>query len=99
MGRPIDFIIFGVPRSGTKALVRALNLHPHVYCAMERFHFRTNHARIIFPDSFLDTNATRDAEDLAKAKHIREELSDKGEIRYAGNKLPRYYFALDRINR
>jgi hypothetical protein len=30
MGHPLDFIVFGVPRSGTKAL-HALNLHPHVY--------------------------------------------------------------------
>jgi len=37
MGHPLDFIVFGVPRSGTKALVHALNLHPHVYCAEERF--------------------------------------------------------------
>ena len=46
MAKQLDFVIFGVPRSGTKALVRALNLHPHVYCAMERFHFRADHAQI-----------------------------------------------------
>jgi hypothetical protein len=37
MDHPLDFIVFGVPRSGTKGLVHALNLHPHVYCAPERF--------------------------------------------------------------
>jgi hypothetical protein len=30
MRHPLDFIVFGVPRSGTKALVHSLNLHPHV---------------------------------------------------------------------
>jgi len=30
MSHPLDFIVFGVPRSGTKALVHSLNLHPHV---------------------------------------------------------------------
>ena len=65
----------------------------------ERFHFRTDHAQTRLPDSFLDTSAIRDADDLAKVEYMREELADKSEVRYAGNKLPRYYFALDRINR
>ena len=99
MGRPIDFIIFGVPRSGTKALVRALNLHPHIYCAMERFHFRVNHSHISFPESFVDPNALGGRNDPAKIKHIKEEIAKKNDIRRAGNKLPRYYFALDRLNR
>lgn len=98
MPRPLDFIVFGVPRSGTKTLVRALNLHPHVYCAMERFHFRADHAQIVFPDSFLDASNIRDRHDLGKVKRIQEDLRTKGEIRRAGNKLPRYYFALARIN-
>jgi len=99
ISRPPDFIVFGVPRSGTKTLVRALNLHPHVYCAMERFHFRSDHSRITFPDSFLDESEIRDRHDLDKVRRIREELADKGEVRHAGNKLPRYYFAIERINR
>jgi hypothetical protein len=98
MSRPLDFIIFGVARSGTKALVRALNLHPHVYCAMERFHFRTDHSRITFPQSFLDTSEIRDPIDLKKNERMSEELAKKEDVRHAGNKLPRYYFALERIN-
>lgn len=98
MARPLDFIIFGVPRSGTKALVRGLNLHPHVYCAQERFHFGTDHSRLVFPDSFLDASTARDTEDLGKIEAIAEGITGK-DVRHAGNKLPRYYFALDRINR
>lgn len=98
ISRPLDFIVFGVPRSGTKGLVRALNLHPHVYCAMERFHFRTDHSRLTFPDSFLDKSLPYHG-DPAKIERIRQELSAKADIQHAGNKLPRYYFALDRINR
>jgi Sulfotransferase family len=97
-GQPLDFIVFGVPRSGTKALVRALNLHPHIYCAMERFHFRTDHSTIAFPASFLDESGIIDQHDLGKVRRVREEIAGKTEIRYVGNKLPRYYFALDRIN-
>jgi sulfotransferase family protein len=98
MARPLDFIIFGVPRSGTKALVRGLNLHPHVYCAQERFHFGTDHARLVFPDSFLDASTARNSEDIGKIEAIAEDIAGK-DVRHAGNKLPRYYFALDRINR
>jgi hypothetical protein len=99
MTQPLDFIVFGVPRSGTKALVRALNLHPHVYCALERFHFRADHSRISFPDSFLDASDASDEQALDKIKCIGNDLANKGEIAHAGNKLPRYYFALHRINR
>lgn len=98
MARPLDFIIFGVPRSGTKALVRGLNLHPHVYCAQERFHFGTDHARLVFPESFLDASTARNSEDIGKIEDIAEDIAGK-DVRHAGNKLPRYYFALDRINR
>ena len=51
------------------------------------------------------TCVTRDASDgsgeetLKRIKHISNELARKGEITHAGNKLPRYYFALHRINR
>jgi hypothetical protein len=98
MAKSLDFIVFGVPRSGTKTLVRALNLHPHVYCAMERFHFRADHSNITFPDSFLDAGDIGDPHDLGKIKRVRADLAAKSEIRHVGNKLPRYYFALDRIN-
>lgn len=98
MAKQLDFIIFGVPRSGTKGLVRALNMHPHVYCAQERFHFRADHSQIVYPDSFLDERAVRDAGDRAKIEEVRGEIAAKTDVRHAGNKLPRYYFALDRIN-
>jgi hypothetical protein len=99
MSRPLDFIVFGVPRSGTKALVRALNLHPQVYCAMERFHFHTDHSQLSFPDSFVDASNIWDRQDLAKIESIRRALTKKQDVRYVGNKLPRYYLALQRINR
>ena len=81
-----------------KALVHALNLHPKVYCPMERFHFRTDHSGLRFPDSLLNTSDVHDRRDLAKIERMRKELAGKGRIEYAGNKLPRYYFVLDRIN-
>lgn len=56
------------------------------------------HSRLTFPDSFLDTKGVHDRDDLAKIKDIGKELAAKGEVRHPGNKLPRYYFALDRLN-
>ena len=99
MHHPLDFIVFGIPRSGTKALVRALNLHPNVYCAMERFHFRADHSRLTFPELFVDTKGLGNWDDPAKIRRIQQELAQKDDVRTVGNKLPRYYFALDRINR
>src|SRR5262245_10386035 len=98
MQKSLDFIIFGVPRSGTKGLVRAVNLHPHVYCARERFHFSIDHSTLSFPESFLDKRSIRDRQDLTKLHRIKDELAKKQEIRHVGNKLPRYFFALRRIN-
>jgi hypothetical protein len=97
--RPLDFIVFGVPRSGTKALARSLSLHPHVYCARERFTHARDHAQLVFPDSFTSTCDVTSRHDLRKVKALQSELSGKRSVRHAGNKYPRYYFALERINR
>ena len=99
MQRRLDFIVFGVPRSGTKALARALSLHPHVYCALERFSYQHDHAEIVFPDSFTSTGDLWDPHDRANVKRVRADIAAKAELRYVGNKQPRYYFALERVNR
>jgi sulfotransferase family protein len=99
MSRPLDFIVYGIARSGTKGLVRALNLHPDVYCGMERFYFRADHTNLTFPESFLDPSNLPDPADRRKLETVRQELATKTSVRFAGNKLPRYFFALDRINR
>jgi hypothetical protein len=98
MTRALDFIVFGVARSGTKTLVRALNLHPHVYCAQERFYFRADHSQITFPDSFLDPSDIRNRYDLDKISRVRAAIAQKRDIRHIGNKDPRYYFRLAQIN-
>ena len=99
MTRPLDFIVFGVARSGTKTLARALNLHPHVYCAQERFYFRVDHSQITFPNSFLDSSDISNSYDLDKIERVRTALAEKSDIRHIGNKLPSYYFRLEQINR
>jgi hypothetical protein len=94
----LTFIVFGVPRSGTKALARGLNLHPNVLCALERFDNRADHSKIAFPDSFLDAPRRMDAVQRRKLAALRAEAAQKPEVVHVGNKFPRYYLSLDRIN-
>jgi len=90
--------VFGVPRSGTKALVRALNLHPNILCTSERFDYRADHSRLSFPADFLDRPRSADRLDRRKHREIRSAVARKSEITFVGNKDPRYYLTLDRIN-
>lgn len=96
--RPLDFIVFGVPRSGTKALARALNLHPNVYCSFERFTYDADHTSVVFPDSFLETRDLHDRHRLNKRDRTAQDLARRTDVRHAGNKTPRYYLALERLN-
>jgi hypothetical protein len=91
--------VFGVPRSGTKALARALNLHPHVYCAIERFSYQRDHSGLVFPDSFTRWDGFMSGRSRAKVRRIRTDLAGKDEIHHVGNKQPRYYLDLERLNR
>jgi hypothetical protein len=96
--KSLSFIVFGVPRSGTKGLARALNLHPNVLCAQERFDYTVDHSQVSFPAAFLDKPRAMDRLDWRKLHGLEAEAARKGQIRFVGNKLPRYYLALDRIN-
>jgi hypothetical protein len=98
MPRRLSFIVFGVPRSGTKGLMRALNLHPNVLCAQERFDDRVDHSQVTFPGSFLDGPKVMNRLQRKKLQQLRATAAQKTDIRFVGNKFPRYYLALDRIN-
>lgn len=95
---PLRFIVFGVPRSGTSALVRALNLHPNVLCADELFHYRADHSRLRYPESFLASHRLTQIPARRRLQVLRAEAMEK-DVLYVGNKSPRYYLVLPRINR
>jgi hypothetical protein len=99
VSKRLSFIVFGVPRSGTKGLARGLNLHPNVLCALERFDHRADHSELSFPDSFLGAPRLMDSLQRRKLGRLRAEAAEKPDVVHAGNKFPRYYLALDRINR
>jgi hypothetical protein len=96
--RRLDFVVFGVPRSGTKGLARALNLHPNVYCALERLPYDVDPARLTFPDAFLTKRDLRDRRRLPQRDRIARVLLAKPDVRHVGNKNPRYYLTLEMVN-
>ena len=92
--RNLDFIVFGVPRSGTSALARALNLHPDILCGVERFRYKTTPQSIKFPQSFRDPIHFCSPERL---RATNEYLRLKGDdVLFAGDKNPRYYCRLEK---
>jgi len=78
--------------------MRGLNLHPNVLCAQERFDHRTDHSELSFPDSFLGGPRVMDSFQLRKLETLRAEAARKPDIEHVGNKFPRYFLTLDRIN-
>jgi len=54
---------------------------------------------ISFPESFFDATSIELVRHRAKIDQVKAELAQKKEVSHAGNKLPRYYFVLDRLNR
>jgi hypothetical protein len=54
---------------------------------------------ISFPESFVDATSIELVRHRAKIDQVKAELAQKKEVFHAGNKLPRYYFVLDRLNR
>lgn len=98
MRQRLTFIVCGVPRSGTKALARGLNLHPNVLCASERLDYRADHSRVAFPDDLLARRRLMDRLDWRKVQAVETLAAGKPEIRFVGHKVPRYYLVLDRLN-
>ncbi|MCG8558511.1 MAG: hypothetical protein MI824_01815 [Hyphomicrobiales bacterium] len=98
MSRTLDFIVFGVARSGTGALVRALNLHPSVFCGAGLFHYQADHTQIFFPESFSDTSGSTDQQHLQKIEKTKDKLEGKGDSLAIGHKNPQYYLILEKIN-
>lgn len=91
--RNIDFLLMGVPRSGTTALTSAINLHPDLLCGAEVLNDHRPHRDLDYPRTFLalDSLPVKARERLA---HL---ISTKPNPRLIGNKLPRYYFNLESL--
>ena len=91
--RPLDFIVFGIGRSGTTGLGQALNMHPDILCGIERFHYKADPAMIMVPQSFEDSSFKCNA--LLIGPNL-ELVKEKGaDVSFIGNKNPRYFCNLE----
>ena len=89
---PLDFAVFGVPRSGTTAAAEALNLHPQIMCGMEYFQDALAASTSVLPDAFEDSRFNHSPNCAATRDTYR---SKKGTARVFGNKDPRFYLYAD----
>ncbi len=90
----LDFYLLGIARSGTSALCNAINLHPEVYCGMERFMITQDPRTISFPDSFLDTSLSGNPKGVQQAIDCLVGMNTaKVSSMIVGDKLPRKFSA------
>jgi hypothetical protein len=93
--RPLGFVVFGVPRSGTTAVARYLNAHDDVLCLHERFDPGMKHAGLTFPGALFDAPWGGEAN---RKQNLLRFVGDKtGPIALWGAKTPRYYLRLPRV--
>lgn len=93
--RPLDFAVFGVPRSGTTAVARYLNAHAGVICLHERFDPEARHVGLTFPASVFDAPWGGEANRRANLGRFLAEKFPP--VRLWGAKTPRYYLRLPRV--
>ena len=85
------FLVTGVPRGGTTACSNALNEHPGVFCAFERFSWPIDLAAYPFE---LEDLRNPEVPDPSFIKDDRNLPQDKRDLAAFGNKKPRYYMTL-----
>ena len=99
--RKLDFIVFGLARSGTTALTNLIRANQRIFCGAEFFTPRMDHSLIDVPKAFFDEEAR-----LEKAGNVPQNIRVSMEvlrsrspesIEIYGNKWPLYSHFVDRI--
>lgn len=93
MSSRLDFIVFGVGRSGTTSVSRYISATEQFHCGIERFHVGVDHSTLRVPFAFFsDEHLPRGH---ANFKFSERDLFEKNVriLRY-GNKLPTYFYRL-----
>ena len=87
----LDFYLLGLARSGTTAFCDVLNLHPNIYCGVERFSIEQDPSSITFPDSFLDKRIEGNPVGI---EHAYQNLynQDLSAFKVIGDKMPRKFY-------
>lgn len=92
MAKKLDFIVMGVPRSGTTSFAHYLSSLSSIYCASEMFTLRDDHREIAFPKSLKERYGA-----MSEKKQTEFNSKTKEEVIFFGHKRPRYYSDLDKI--
>lgn len=88
----LDFIVFGMPRSGTSATARYLSAINGMHCGQEVFPMSLDHAALDIPRAFVERQ--HDKWNDSSVETVRK----KGDsITVWGNKTPTYFYRLDGI--
>lgn len=88
----LDFIVFGMPRSGTSATARYLSAMTGVHCGQEVFPMSLDHGKLDIPRAFVERQ--HDKWNDSSAETVREQGDGIG---IWGNKTPTYFYRLDQI--
>lgn len=88
--RTLDFLVLGMPRSGTSAAARYLSAMEGVFCGQEVFPVALDHSQLAMPEAFLTRQHAR-WNDSA----VEEVTRRKDQIQRWGNKTPTYFNRLD----
>ncbi|MEM1430201.1 MAG: sulfotransferase [Pseudomonadota bacterium] len=99
LSRGLDFIVCGVPRSGTSATVQYLNACTGLRCFSELFHENADHAAIRLPEGLAAMAGDADipANKAEQARHWLDRYDTEIAPSLVGNKMPAYYLFLGRV--
>lgn len=89
MTRKLDFIVFGLPRSGTTAVAGYLSAVPGLHCGLEVFPTFLDHSTLDVPRAFLERQDRLWNDSSAEAVRAGGDSI----LRY-GNKTPTYFYRL-----
>ncbi len=100
--RKLDFIVFGLARSGTSALTHLLCANKNIFCGMEFFPPRVDHSKLAMPGAFESRAKSIQKGGQKLPPHIEKSLQalagkEAAQIQAYGSKLPLYTHYLDRV--
>lgn len=98
----LGFAINGIARSGTTALVRAINLDPRCFCSTEFFfrQWRIDYAKVELPKDYFNPEYVAGKQRNTDLSHAAlQPKLDAGTATVFGNKMPRYFLIMEQMHR
>jgi hypothetical protein len=96
----IDFVVFGIARSGTSVLVEAINTQPALFCAHE-LGLATRHwaSRDEVLHDILARSPTGTSSYRGRGRAALEQKMARGGVSVLGDKMPEYFLSLGDLTR